>query len=411
MLDFEGFLALRYLRFHRGRTFVSAITLISVIGVMVGTAALVIALATNAGFVEDARARIHSGSAHLVIQHRADERFTAAERLIEEMQQVEGVAVGAPVLRAQGLLIYEDAGRSAYADVWGIEPARHAEVILGDPVSQRFMQLEAATESGRGGILVGVNLAANLGIVAGDHVRLLVPEITLAPWGPRPRSRVFEVVGTYASDHFQEDSQRAYIRLAAARSMLRAGETSSRVELRVDSLDRLDETKTRLEEGFGAEWFVFDLIEQNKDFMQALNTEKLVLALAVGLIVVVAALNIISMLILMVADKTKEIGTLSALGATPKSIARIFMLQGVAIGAVGAVTGLGLGWTLATVFDRYELFPLDPDVYYLTHLPFSPHTADLFWVGLATMLMSFLATLYPAFKAAALDPVEAIRHE
>jgi lipoprotein-releasing system permease protein len=411
MLDFEGFLALRYLRFHRGRTFVSAITLISVIGVMVGTAALVIALATNAGFVEDARARIHSGSAHLVIQHRADERFTAAERLIEEMQQVEGVAVGAPVLRAQGLLVYEDAGRSAYADVWGIEPARHAEVILGDPVSQRFMQLEAATESGRGGILVGVNLAANLGIVAGDRVRLLVPEITLAPWGPRPRSRVFEVVGTYASDHFQEDSQRAYIRLAAARSMLRAGETSSRVELRVDSLDRLDETKTRLEEEFGAEWFVFDLIEQNKDFMQALNTEKLVLALAVGLIVVVAALNIISMLILMVADKTKEIGTLTALGATPKSIARVFMLQGVAIGAVGTATGLALGWTLSTLFDRYELFKLDPDVYYLTHLPFSPHVSDLLWVGFATMLISFLATLYPAFKAAALDPVEAIRHE
>jgi lipoprotein-releasing system permease protein len=117
------------------------------------------------------------------------------------------------------------------------------------------------------------------------------------------------------------------------------------------------------------------------------------------------------MLILMVADKTKEIGTLTALGATPKSIARIFMLQGVAIGAVGATTGLALGWTLATLFDRYELFKLDPDVYYLTHLPFSPHVSDLLWVGLATMLISFVATLYPAFKAAALDPVEAIRHE
>jgi len=411
MLDFEGFLALRYLRFHHGRTFVSAITLISVIGVTVGTAALVIALATNAGFVEDARARIHSGSAHLVIQHRVDERFTAAADVIEKLRQVEGVASGAPVLRTAGMLVYEDAHRTAYADVWGIDPVGHSDVILDDPDSTRFTQLEAATESGRGAILLGVNLAANLGVVSGDRVRLLIPDITLAPWGARPYSRVFEVVGTYASDHFQEDSQRAYIRLAAARSMLRAGETSSRIELRVDPLDRLGETKTRLEEGFGADWFVFDLIDQNKDFMQALNTEKLVLALAVGLIIVVAALNIISMLILMVADKTKEIGTLTALGATPKSIARIFILQGVAIGAVGALTGLGLGWTLATVFDRYELFPLDPDVYYLTHLPFSPHVTDLFWVGLATMLISFLATLYPAFKAASLDPVEAIRHE
>ncbi len=411
MFDFEGFLALRYLRFHRGRTFVSAITLISVLGVTVGTAALVVALATNAGFVEDARARIHSGSAHLVIQHRDDETFPGAEATISAMSQIDGVEVGAAVLRTAGMLIYEDSGRSAWADVWGIDPAGHAAVILGDPASDRFSKVEEPTESGRAAILLGINLAANLGVVPGDRVRLLVPEVTLAPWGPRPRSRVLEVVGTYASDHFQEDSQRAYVLLPVARSLLRAGQTSSRIELRVASLDRIDETKQRLEEAFGAEWFVFDLIDQNKDFMQALNTEKLVLALAVGLIVVVAALNIISMLILMVADKTKEIGTLTALGATPKSIARIFMLQGLAIGAVGAVTGLSLGWTLSTVFDRYELFQLNPDVYYLTHLPFSPHLSDLFWVGLATMLISFVATLYPAFKAAALDPVEAIRHE
>ena len=411
MFSFEGFLALRYLRFHRGRTFVSAITLISVIGVTVGTAALVIALATNAGFVEDARARIHSGSAHLVIQSRAEERFTAAESVIEEMLNVRGVAAGASVLRSDGMLVYEGAGRPAYADTWGIDPAEHAEVILGVRESELFAQLRNPTESGRDAMLVGVNLAANLGIVPGDLVRLVVPEVTLAAWGPTPRVRMFEVVGTYASDHFQEDSQRAYILLGAARRMLRAAEASSRIELRVDSLDRLDQTKARLEERFGADWFIFDLIDQNKEFMQALNTEKLVLALAVGLIVVVAALNIISMLILMVADKTKEIGTLSALGATPRSIARIFMFQGLSIGAVGAGAGLALGWMLATVFDRYELFKLNPDVYYLTHLPFSPHVSDLLWVGLATMLISFLATLYPAFKAAGLDPVEAIRHE
>ncbi|NIM00811.1 MAG: FtsX-like permease family protein [Acidobacteria bacterium] len=411
MLDFEGFLALRYLRFHRGRTFVSAITLISVLGVTVGTAALVIALATNAGFVEDARARIHSGSAHLVIQHRMDDRFSDADDTIAAMLEIEGVSAGAAVLRTHGMLVYEDAGRTAYADVWGIEPVSHGEVILGAADTEHFTRLEAATNSGRAAILLGVNLAANLGVVPGDRVRLVVPEMTLTPWAPRPRSRVFEVVGTYASDHFQEDSQRAYVLLDAARSTLRAGETSSRIELRVDPLERIDDTKELLEQSFGADWFVFDLIDQNKDFMQALNTEKLVLALAVGLIVVVAALNIISMLILMVADKTKEIGTLTALGATPKHIARIFMLQGLTIGAIGASTGLALGWVLATLFDRYELFQLDPDVYYLTHLPFSPHVSDLLWIGSATMLISFLATLYPAFKAAGLDPVEAIRHE
>ena len=409
MLAFEGFLAVRYLRFHRGRTFVSAITLISVIGVTVGTAALVIALAINAGFVEDAHARIHSGSAHLVIQHRADERF--ADAAIAEMERVEGVASGASVLQTPGMLVYEDRGRPAYADVWGIDPRGHSEVILGDPDSEVFAPLDDTTESGRSGILLGINLAANLGVVPGDRVRLVIPAITLTPMGVRPYSRVFEVVGTYASDHFQEDSQRAYIRLPAARSLLRAGETASRIELRVEPMERIAATKGLLEEQFGADWFVFDLIEQNQDFMKALNTEKLVLAFAVGLIVVVAALNIVSMLILMVADKTKEIGTLTALGATPRNIARVFMFQGVAIGSVGALTGLGLGWALATVFDRYELFPLDPDVYYLTHLPFSPNVGDLAWIGVATVLISFLATLYPALKAAGLDPVEALRHE
>jgi lipoprotein-releasing system permease protein len=193
--------------------------------------------------------------------------------------------------------------------------------------------------------------------------------------------------------------------------MLRAGETSSRIELRVETPDRIAPTKLRVEEALGADWFVFDLIDQNRDFLKALNTEKLVLSLTIGLIVVVAALNIISMLILMVSDKTKEIGTLAALGATPRSVARVFMLQGVAIGTVGTGTGLILGWILAAVFDFYELFPLDPDVYYLTHLPFRSNPIDLLLIALATLTISFLATLYPASRAAALDPVEALRHE
>jgi len=411
MFGFEGFLALRYLRFHRGRTFVSAITLISVLGVAVGTAALVIALAVNAGFVEDARARIHSGSAHLVVQHRVEERFDAAAEVIDRLSEIDGVVAAAPVLTTPGMLVYEDRGRPAFADVWGIDSAGHAEVILGDAASDRFSAIDSRTESGRAGILLGVNLATSLGVVTGDRVRLLVPDITLAPWGAQPRARVFEVVGTYASDHFQEDSRRAYVRLAVARSLLRADETSSRIELRVATPDHIAATKTRVGEMLGLDWFVFDLIDQNRDFMKALNTEKLVLALAIGLIVVVAALNIISMLILMVSDKTSDIGALMALGATPRAISRIFMFQGVAIGSVGTGTGLLLGWVLATVFDHYRLFPLDPDVYYLTHLPFRSYPLDLLWIALATLTISFLATLYPASRAAAMNPVEALRHE
>ena len=408
---FEWFLALRYLRFHRGRTFVSAITLISVAGVAVGTAALVIALAVNAGFVEDARARIHSGSAHLVIQNRAEERFVNAEETMRELSAAEGVEAVANVLRTPGLLYFEGQQQTAFADVWGILPETHAAVILGGDPLDTFTPLNATTATGRTPILLGRNLAASLGVISGDLVRLLIPDVTLAPWGAQPRSVVFEVAGTYSSDHFQEDSQRAYVPLAAARKMLRAPDASSRIELRLASLDEIATTKEQLHQQLGLDWFVFDLMDQNREFLKALNTEKLVLSLAIGLIVIVAALNIVSMLILMVSDKTKEIGALTAIGATSPSIARIFMIQGLIIGGIGTVTGLFLGAGLATIFDRYRLFKLNPEVYYLTHLPFSVHLTDLLAIGAATMLISFLATLYPARRAAGLDPVDALRYE
>ena len=410
-LGFESFLALRYLRFHRGKTFVSAITLISILGVAVGTAALVIALAVNAGFVEDARARIHSGSAHLVVESRLSERFADAEQSMQQLADVDEVAAVAAVLRTEGMLIFEDQQSIGYADVWGIVPDEHAAVILGDPRDEALAQLETTTKSGRAPIVLGANLAAGLGAREGDLVRLLIPQLTLAVWGAQPRSVVLEVVGTYRSDHFQEDSQRAYVPLSAARQMLRAEGQSSRIEVRVQDLSQIDASRDAVKRALGDEWFVFDLMDQNREFMKALNTEKLVLSLAIGLIVIVAALNIVSMLILTVSDKTKEIGALTAIGATPGKIARIFILQGLIIGAIGTFLGLVLGAGLATIFDTYRLFPLNPDVYYLTHLPFSVHLGDLVAIGTATLLISLLATIYPARRAAALRPVEALRYE
>jgi lipoprotein-releasing system permease protein len=169
--------------------------------------------------------------------------------------------------------------------------------------------------------------------------------------------------------------------------------------------------KSAMRESLGPPRLVIDLIEQNKEIIKALNTEKIILFLAIGLMVVLAALNIVSTLILMVAGKIKEIGTLSAMGAQPIGIARIFVLQGCVIGVVGTTCGLVLGTSIALVLDRFELFPLDPEVYYLTHLPFSPQPVDVLSVGLAALAISFLATIYPALKAASLEPVEAIRHE
>jgi len=411
-LPYELHLALRYLRVHRGRTFLSVITVISVAGVAVGTAALVIALALMSGFVEDVRSRIFRGGAHLTVLPSVGRReFDGATALLARTESVEGVRAAAPVLYAPAMLVRAGVDDPAFAEIHGIDPAAQARVTDADPADDPYAALAHAGPAGRAGIVLGRELARRLGAAEGDEVRLIVPRVTLSPWGPVPLSQVFEVVGTYASEHFDEDAQRAYVAIQDARRLLHATEQSSWIEVRLDDWRRLHQGKATLQEALGREWLVVDLVEQNRDLIRALNTEKLLLFLAIGLIVVVAALNIVSTLILMVSDKVKEIGTLCAMGAEARGIATVFVLQGLIIGATGTALGLLVGTTLSYALDRYRLIPLNPEVYYLAHVPFAPRAIDVVLVGLAALATSLAATLYPAWKASQLDPVEAIRHE
>lgn len=411
-LPYELYLAFRYLRFHRGRTFLSIITLISVAGVTVGTAALVIALALATGFQEDVRERILGGSAHVTVLDATEETFEAAEAVAARVSALPGVRAAGPVLFTPALVKSEAAEAPIYAELEGVDPARHGAVVpldhgAGDPVAPLSRDLG----SGEAGIVLGEQLARRLAVRTGDSVRVLVLRLTLTPFAPIPRSRVFRVVGTFRSDYFQQDAQRAFVALSDARRLLEAPTRASWIEVRLDDPRGLERAKRTLRESLGGGWSVVDLLEQNEVMLKALNTEKLILFLAIGLIVVVASLNIVSTLILMVTDKVKEIGTLTSMGARPRGIASIFMLQGIVIGLVGTSLGLVLGTCAAFWLDRYEIIPLNPEVYYLSHVPFAPRGSDLAFVGVLTLLVSFVATLYPAWKAASQDPVEAIRHE
>jgi lipoprotein-releasing system permease protein len=410
-MRYELHLALRYLRFHRGRTFLSAITLISVAGVTVGTAALVIALSLMNGFVTDFRARILNGTAHLQAMHAFDDVSGEAWAALERIGAVEGVEAVAPVLFSHSMAVAEGS-RQAYAELYGIEPGPQADVLGADGDTRAALaRLDAATATGLEPVVLGVKLAERLGVLPGDTVRFVVPRVTLSPFAPIPRNRRFEIVGTYSSVNFEQDAQRAFVPLASVDTLLGAGGGLSQVDVRVGDLERLDAIKEDVREAVGSPWVVVDLIEFNQIFIKAFNEEKLYLFLAIWLIVVVAALNIVSTLILMVMDKVKDIGTLTALGARPRGIATTFFLQGTIIGAVGALLGVVAGAGLAVWADKIQLFPLDPEVYYLSHVRFVVEGVDLVRAAAMSLGTSLVATLYPAWRAARLDPVEALRHE
>lgn len=408
-LPYELHLALRYLRFHRGRTFLSIVTLISVAGVTVGTAALVIALSLMTGFENDVRERILKGSAHLTVMSAGEPAFEGAEDLAERIEAMDAIAAAGPVLHTPAMISGEDEGGSpAYAQIHGVDPQRQGTLTgLAGPGGDPFAGLRAESE----GIVLGAELARSLRVGVGDRVRVLVPRLRLTPFAPIPKSRALEVVGVFRADAYPLDAERAYVSIEAARKLLDAPGRAHWVEVRLRRVSELERVKGELGRRLGEGWMVLDLIEQNRDLLKALNTEKLILFLAIGLIVIVAALNIVSTLILMVTDKVKEIGALTSMGARPAGIGLVFVSQGLVIGLVGTALGLSLGSALSWWLDRYEVIRLNPDVYYISHVPFTMRAQDLAFVAGLALTVSLLATVYPAWKAAKLDPVEAIRHE
>lgn len=407
-MPFELQVALRYLLAKRRQVFISVISLVSTLGVMVGVMALVIALALMTGLQYELRDRILGSAAHVYVWKPAGLDDYRAE--IARIEQVAGVVSAAPALLGKALIT--GPGGEGFITIKGIDPAREGEVTdLGrSMVDGALSDLAPASDERRAGVLIGRALAATLGVQPGDTVTLVTPQGALTPMGMMPRQRRVDVAGTFSLGLFEFDQAYGFVDLETAYRL--TGQTRpDHLEIRVVDIYQAAAVAESLQRTLGADYVTQNWSEMNQSLYSALWLEKMAMGIGIGLIVMVAALNIVASLVLLVMEKTRDIAILKTMGASSRSIMLIFLTQGMLIGVIGTLTGATLGVGIATVLDRYRLITIPSDVYQVTYLPFLILPGDVATVVLGAVIVCFLATLYPSRQAARLDPAQALRYE
>jgi lipoprotein-releasing system permease protein len=410
-VPFELRIALRYLKARRKQAFISVISGVSALGVTVGVMALMIALALMNGFQGEIRERILGSTAHITIFGTSDEGIENYAEVMAKVQKLPHVLGAAPAIYGQSLIA--SASRAQAATIKGIVPRLETTVTeIGRQVQNGGLAaLDAATEDGPPPILLGYDLAASLHVRRGDIVTITSPNGRLSPLGLLPRVSRFRVAGTVRSELFEFDSIWCYVSLAEAQRLFGYGDRAKQIEVRTDDIYAAREIGDAIVAALGPDYVTSDWIQLNGSLFAALWIEKIVIGGTIGLIVMVAALNIVATLILMVMEKHKDIAILVSMGAARRSIQRIFMLQGMLIGAVGTAIGGFLGWLIGWVLDRYQIIKVPADVYQISSVPFKLQPYDAALVVAGALVVCFLATLYPSWGAARLDPAEALRYE
>jgi lipoprotein-releasing system permease protein len=406
-MSFELFVALRYLLARRKQAFISLISFISVLGVAVGVMALLIALALMTGLQAELRDRIVGSSAHVYVF-----KVGGVENPEEEYARLLALprVVGAAPVLAGKAMIRTESG-DAFIDVKGIDPAREATVTnLASSMRQGSLDALEREAGEVPAILLGVDLARSLGVGVGDPVRLLSSQGELTPFGPMLRPRVFEVVGTFSLGLYEFDGGYAFVTLDSARTML--GEDAPMfIELRVDDMFRAGDVVDSIVADLGPEYMPQEWRDLNRSLFSALWLEKMAISITIGLIVMVAALNIVASLILLVMEKNRDIAILKTMGSSARSIRRIFVLQGLIIGLVGTTAGALAGGVVIYVLDRFKLISVPGDVYQISYVPFTLELVDFLVVVGAAVLVCFVATIYPSRQASKLDPAQALRYQ
>jgi lipoprotein-releasing system permease protein len=412
-MSYPLFIAKRYLMAQRKQAIIYVISLISVLGVIVGVAALVVVLALMTGFQDQIQAKIFGANAHLTVFSGMNGRPIDVPATLSRLTKCAPILAAAPVIYEKGMAQSELNASGAAVLIKGVEPAVERSITdLAAQVRGDLGILSLPGREGRDRAILGKDLALNLGVGPGDVVRVIIAQASVSPFLTVPRSREFEVAGVADAGFYDYDSTRVYIALDAARRFMGLSPVqATAIEARVRDPRRVQMASRAVQAELGSAYYVNDLIRMNRTFFSALRLEKLGMSIAIGLIVLVAALNIISILVLMVMEKVRDIGVLVAMGAAPGGIRRIFLFQGLIIAMVGTLTGIVLGVALAWLLDRYRLVSLPVDVYFIPYVPFHIRPLDVAMVAVLTVGVSFLATLYPSWRAARLDPSEALRYE
>jgi lipoprotein-releasing system permease protein len=417
---FELFVAARYLRAKRRQAVIGVITVISVVGVTAGVASLVIALSINAGFQKDLQDQLLGSQSHVNlvrVQNDGIENWQELMTRLEKQPHVTGVA---PVMYGQ--VMASRAARASGALVKGVIPKyenRVSELLKSIKIgSAAALEPCAATDepckTGKAlpPIVLGKDLAETIGATVGSTIMVISPQGELSPIGMMPKYQQFKVAGIFRSGFYNYDSAWAFIRLSDAQRLFSLPETViSVIEFKIDDLYKAEEVGNALEKVAGPGFVAKNWMDENRALFRALRLERVVTFLTIGLIVFVAALNILISLIMMVMEKTKDVAVLISMGAKRRQIRGIFMFQGVLIGVIGTVAGLVLGYGIAIAGAKYHFVALSAEVYSIDYLPFSPRLIDGLLIAAVALLISFVATLYPSWSAARVLPAEALRYE
>lgn len=407
-LPYQLFIAFRYLKSKKRHRGVSFNTAISIGGVALGVMALLVVLSVMSGFHEDLQKKILGVNAHIVVLDYKGS-LDNYEGAIEKIKADKDIVSASPFVLGQVMVSFRGKGQGVY--IRGVAPSMEEKTTdISKHIKEGSLN-ELDAKDGLPGIIIGSELANRLGVFKNDEINILSPTGEIGPLGMLPKVKPFRVAGIFEVGMFEYDSNLVLVGLKSAQDFFGMKNAVTGIEVRISDIYKAGRVRERIQKIFGYPYQARDWMQMNKNLFSALKLEKFAMFIILILIILVASFNIVSTLIMNVIEKEREIAILKTMGSTNRGIMSIFMFQGFIIGLIGTVIGLGGGYALSYILNTSQIIKLPPDIYYLSHLPVKTNLSDFISVSLSAILISFLSTIYPAWQAAKLNPVEPLRYE